>query len=560
MTVTYNGLDCLADEDSQGYNFFKSQSQLTVNYYSQPQYGFDVIYFGAATIGVVILKYFFTYYRDKRLAAAGVSKNGFFGSIFDVSAAYCRLFGYRPTPRWLMTFFSFPKSIGQSLFAIVTSFYLLCLCLIPHFWYRGCQGFGSPPLAIRAGLMAIAVVPFIFLLSGKYNFAGYFTGMGYEKLNWLHQLLGLSCFGLALIHMIPFLIQPVREGGMARLAAKYSSDDDYQNGTIAMIFLFLLVSMFNRHIRKAIYEISFHFHWIMGCLFYAFLMSHVYGMLNAQNYLWATLAIWMTQWIYKVLKSGMSSVREAEIEKVGDHAMQISIFKVRGYSWSPGQHCFLRFPGIRIFDNHPFSVASVVEDDYMKFIVVPKNGLTKKLNEQLDDQIQKKKVFVDGPYGGCNRNPMAFDKVYLLCTGSGITATLPFLTLLSSGKTGPDLHLVWAVRSIEDMEWAKLEIENSSKQEGRNIRVVIYVCNDSIKTEKKIPLTGASVIFLKPDFNSIVSRMGLDLGVRNMFVCSGSHSMYRSVTEAVAQLQLYVLRNDQSRVQEVFLHSETFGW
>lgn len=559
MTVTYNGLDCLADQNLPEYTLYGDQSQQAINYYTLPNYGYDTLYYGAATIVVVVLKYLFTYYRDRRLAA-GASKNGLCGSIFDVAAAYCRLFGYRPTPRWLMTWFSFPKSIGQSLYAVVTALYLLCLCLVPHFWYRGCKGFGSPPLAIRAGLMAIAVVPFIFLLSGKYNFAGYFTGMGYEKLNWLHQFLGLACFVLALIHMIPFLVQPVREGGMANLADVFSTDSDYQHGTMAMVFLFLLVSMFNRHIRKAVYEVSFHFHWIMGCAFFAFLMNHVYGMLNAQNYLWATLAVWMTQWIYKVFKSGMTSVREAEIERFGDHAMQVSVFSVKGYSWSPGQHCFLRFPGVRIFDNHPFSIASVVEDDYMKFIVVPKRGLTRKLHEQLNEQIQKKKVYVDGPYGGCPRNPLAFDKVFLLCTGSGITATLPFLTLLAAAKAGPDVHLIWAVRHLEDVELVRLEIENSLNQEGRNIRVVVYVCNEPSESEKKTPVCGASIIFTKPDFTNVVSAMGLDLGSRNMFVSSGSHSMSRSVAQAVAGLQVCVLLNDQSRVREVYLHSETFGW
>lgn len=407
--------------------------------------------------------------------------------------------------------------------------------------------------------MSAAVVPFIFLLSGKYNFASYFTGLGYEKLNWLHQLLGLSCFVLAIIHVAPFIVQPVREGGLLHLREVYLTNDDYQHGLVPFICLFVLVALFNRHIRKRVYEISFHVHWIVGCAFFAFLMRHVYGMLNMQNYLWATLAIWLTQWLYRVLKSGMSSVREAEIVKLGDNTMQVSVFSVKGYTWTPGQHCFLRFPGIRVFDNHPFSISSVVEEDYMKFIVVPKKGLTKKMHDLLDQEILKQKVFVDGPYGGCNRNPMAFDKVHLLCTGSGITATLPFLTQIAQSSDGPDVILFWVVRYLDDVKWVKLELEHSLAVGGNRVQVIISVANELVSSEKSL-IDGATFINGKPDLHQVVSTFGLELKTRNMFVSCGSHSMSRDVALAVSQLQFYVLSSDISQVEEVYLHSEIYGW
>lgn len=558
MTVSFEGLDCLADVNSPSYRIFKKESQAQVPWASQTKYGYYTLYYGAATIFVVLVKYFFTYYRDQRLANGNRSSTGFCASLYDVAAAYCRLVGYRPTPKFLMML-SFPRSIGQMLYALSTSIYLFCVCLIPHFWYRACYGFGSPPLAIRAGIMAAAVVPFIFLLSGKYNFASYFTGYGYEKLNWLHQLLGLSCFVLAIIHVVPFIVQPLREGGVLNLRDVFLDSDDYQHGIVPFVCLFILVALFNRHIRKRVYEISFHLHWIVGCAFFAFLMRHVYGMLNMQNYLWATLAIWLTQWLYKVLKSGMSSVREAQIVKLDNNTIQVSIFNVKGYSWAPGQHCFLRFPGIRIFDNHPFSIASVVEEDYMKFIVVPKKGLTRKMYELLDQEVQKQKVFVDGPYGGSNRNPMAFDKVHLICTGSGITSTLPFLTQIAQSTNGPEVVLFWVVRYHEDIEWVKLELEHCLAVGGKRVQIFISIAGDDCSDEKLL-IKEAKFLSGKPDLHEVVSTFGLELKTRNMFVSSGSHSMSRDVALAVSQLQLSVLYNGTSQVEEVYLHSEVFGW
>lgn len=559
MTVFYQGLDCATIQESDLFQSFHELSQGQVAWASQPKYGYYTIYYGAASIGLLFFKHLFTYYRDKLSVKNNrTTGSGFFSSLFDVLAAYCRLFGYRPTPNWLIAL-SFPRNIGQTLYMLATAIFLFGVCLIPHFWYRACLAFGSPPLAIRAGIMSASLTPFIFLLSGKKNYVSYLTGYTYEKVNWLHQFVGLGCFVLALIHVIPFIHQPLQEGGIELLKEKFTTDSDYKHGLAALVCLFVLVTMFNRNIRKRIYEISFHLHWLVACAFFALLTFHVYGMLDMQNYLWATLAIWATQWIHRVLRSGLTSVREAEIVKVSENAMQISVFNVKGYSWSPGQHCFLRFPGIRIFDNHPFTVASVMDEDYMKFIVVPKSGLTRQMYQKLDLEVQKTKVLVDGPYGGCTRNPLAFDKVFLLSTGSGISGTLPYLTQLSGIENGPEIFFFCVLRTFEDVQWVRLEIEQSVAVGGERVNVVISI-TDMCHFDEKKSITGVTMLSGKPNFNSVVASLGPELGKRNIFVSCGSHSMSRTVSVSVAQLQLFVLLGGVQNVEEVFLHSEVFGW
>ena len=102
------------------------------------------------------------------------------------------------------------------------------------------------------------------------------------------------------------------------------------------------------------------------------------------------------------------------MEKIGDGVYQVIVANTKGISWSPGQHCFLRFVGVRILDSHPFSIASMKENPSgMKFIIRAQNGLTKSLYKELDKQIiTNKKVYIDGPYGGTFRNPKAFEKLY----------------------------------------------------------------------------------------------------------------------------------------------------
>ena len=104
--------------------------------------------------------------------------------------------------------------LGAVLFAFVATF-----AVRPY--YRGHRGYGSPPLAIRTGLMAVALTPIIFALAGKVNLVTMLTGIGYEKLNVFHRYLSYICFGLSVAHTIPFIVAPLKDGGAKQLHKQY---------------------------------------------------------------------------------------------------------------------------------------------------------------------------------------------------------------------------------------------------------------------------------------------------------------------------------------------------
>jgi len=54
-------------------------------------------------------------------------------------------------------------------------------------YYREHIGYGSPPLAIRTGLMAVGLSPIIVALSGKVTIVTMLIGIGHEKLNTIHR-------------------------------------------------------------------------------------------------------------------------------------------------------------------------------------------------------------------------------------------------------------------------------------------------------------------------------------------------------------------------------------
>ena len=88
-----------------------------------------------------------------------------------------------------------------------------------HFYYRGKRGYGSPPLGVRTGLMAFALIPLTWATAGKVNIITFLTGIGHEKLNVFHRWTAYLVLYLSIIHTVPFIYQPLHEGGSAMMAA-----------------------------------------------------------------------------------------------------------------------------------------------------------------------------------------------------------------------------------------------------------------------------------------------------------------------------------------------------
>ncbi|KAK6462853.1 ferric reductase transmembrane component 7 [Scheffersomyces coipomensis] len=604
--VEYEGMDCLKDMTSAEYTAAGTVSQTEVAWMAQGKYGYYTVYFGAAVIGCALVKHLWYLYRDfsyKRNRVNVISP------FIDVFVAYSRYLGYKQIPARISYFTSLPPSLGSTLFMFLSSVYLFCYSLVPHFWYRGCFGFGSPPLAVRSGIMAGALTPFIYILAGKANMITFLTGISYEKLNQYHQFVGVACFVLSVIHTIPFIYQPLVEGGTSNLRYQFTTDFQFYSGIPPLIILGWLVIASKAWFRKICYEFFLHAHWLFGIAYFGTLIWHINKTLNYDDYMWGALGFWASQLIYRALvKTAFKPntlflrPRIAKLLKLSDNAYQISIANTKGYKWKPGQHCFLRFVGSRILDNHPFSIASMIDNDSkeMKFLIVPKKGLTKKIYDELDEFVVKeKKVYIDGPYGGTTRDPTAFDRIILLASGSGVTATLPFLLFMANeikeSQTSNKrvvtqlIDFVWIVRHKDNINWIKDELTKCKNIAGDKIRITIYISRDgdenlsgkdvkdgielsniddveqyieNSESDSDIPDLDINILPFKPSITRLVEDLKGSLSRRNFIVSSGSESMKAQVSAAVSNLQALIFNNDynHSYIEEIYLHTESFGW
>ncbi|MCJ1409773.1 hypothetical protein MMC19_003856 [Ptychographa xylographoides] len=398
--------------------------------------------------------------------------------------ASLRWFFYRPLPVLRFRRRQMPLPSPGVVFVVSAALvFVILYCFVPQPLYYASIRFGSPPLAIRAGMISVAMMPWIVALSMKANLITLLTGIGHERLNVLHRWGGYICLLLALIHTIPFYVTPVWDQGALQVFQSYFSGQYYIYGTgiAALVPLLFITIQSLPFIRKRMYELFVALHIPASILFLAMMFWHCNNYLTSWDYLAATAGIWFISYIIRLFYLNWTNWRrpswligdEASITLLPENAVKVTI--PTQVKWRPGQFVYLRMPGISVFENHPFTVASLCSDDfpseygeeYRDMIIVfrPFGGFTRKVvNAGLENgPWQTYRAFIDGPYGGMQRELAAFDTVILFAGGSGITAIVSqLLDLIKKMRDGravtKQVHVVWALKRPETMEWFKEEL------------------------------------------------------------------------------------------------------
>ncbi|KAK1574314.1 ferric reductase like transmembrane component [Colletotrichum navitas] len=406
------------------------------------------------------------------------------GFVNDTLALFRWMF-YRPIPdlAWGSHRFTFSSlaviTCGLVALAFVT---LYCFLQQPLYW-QSIQ-FGSPPVAIRAGMIAVALTPWVIVTSMKANVLSMLIGIGPERLNVFHRWAGYLCLFLSLVHMIPFYIQPVwDDGGMDVFSRLFPGGSGviYGTGIACLVPLVWLCVASLPFIRRIAYELFVMLHVPVGMAYVGLLFWHTKNYLASWNYLWATVGIWVLCYFIRLFNLNWTRPwrlsfmvgDEAAISLLAENAIKITI--PTQMRWRPGQYVYLRMPGVSFFDNHPFTISSLCSEDfpseygeqYRDCILVfkPYGGFTRKV---LDMAIEKGpfhtyRAFLDGPYGGMRRDLAAFDTCILIAGGSGITALMSqLLNLIKRMRDGKAITrkvvVVWALKRLEAMDWFREEL------------------------------------------------------------------------------------------------------
>ncbi|KXH25410.1 ferric reductase like transmembrane component [Colletotrichum nymphaeae SA-01] len=406
------------------------------------------------------------------------------GFVNDTLALFRWVF-YRPIPDfvWGSHRFTFSSlavvTCGLIALAFVT---LYCFLQQPLYW-QSIQ-FGSPPVAIRAGMIAVALTPWIIVTSMKANVLSILIGIGPERLNVFHRWAGYLCLFLSLVHTIPFYVQPVwDDGGMDVFSRLFPGGSGviYGTGIACLVPLVWLCVASLPFIRRVAYELFVMLHVPVGMVYVGLLFWHTKNYLASWDYLWATVGIWVLCYAIRLINLNWTRPwrlsfmvgDEAAISLLAENAIKITI--PTQMRWKPGQYVYLRMPGVAFFDNHPFTISSLCSEDFPSeygeqyrdcvLVFKPYGGFTRKvLNMAIErGPFHTYRAFLDGPYGGMRRDLAAFDTCILIAGGSGITALMSqLLNLIKRMRDGKAITrkvvVVWALKRLEAMDWFREEL------------------------------------------------------------------------------------------------------
>ncbi|PFH56725.1 hypothetical protein XA68_16101 [Ophiocordyceps unilateralis] len=407
------------------------------------------------------------------------------GWVNDTLALFRWIF-YRPIPDVVWRKHRFTSSslavlaCASVAVAMVT---LYCFLQQPLYWQS--IRFGSPPVAIRAGMLAVAMTPWIVATSMKANLLTLIVGIGPDRLNVVHRWLGYLCLLLVLVHMVPFYVQPVwQDGGMSVFNQLFPDGSGFIYGTGVACFVPLawlcLASL--PWIRRAMFEAFVVLHVPAGIAYVGLLFWHTKNYLLSWSYLYATVAIWAACYLARFLfklnwsRPGRMSFLvgdEAAITLLADNAIKLTI--PTQMRWRPGQYVYLRMPAISLLGNHPFTIASLCSDDFPSdygdnyrdcvLVFKPYRGFTQRLLQTAISKgpLHTYRAFLDGPYGGMRRELAAFDTCILIAGGSGITSLMSqLLNLVKRMRDGKAITrkvmVVWALKRFEAMDWFREEL------------------------------------------------------------------------------------------------------
>ncbi|SJX66159.1 related to ferric reductase [Sporisorium reilianum f. sp. reilianum] len=446
--------------------------------------------------------------------------------------AALRMLSYRRLPSYRLGFINLRLPVlgaTLALCAFMLGFTIWTFVVQPY--YRVDRSFGSPPLALRAGMMALGLMPFIYVLGSKVNFISLLTGVSHEKLQVYHQWLARFMLFLATVHVIPFIHQPLADSGAAGLRKVFFSDSINTTGVVAYACLFVLSFASITGLRERCYELFLLVHIPVAVLFLGYMFVHCQALLTSWRYLWATAALYMLsvflRFATQLQQNSFLSLAKCRIEALPGGLTRMTVESA--LRWRPGQHVFVRFPGLAPLSAHPFTIVSMpsADDQQLLSTVVlmarARKGLTKRLYDEASrlqlQQVTHKgsglglSALLDGPYGQ-DASVSSYDRAVLLAGGSGITFVLASLLELSwlwqkKAATTRRVHLVWSIREPHSLEWVRQHLVTiAALAPPGALQISFYISSaDVVAHDLGLPTSWDVQWGMHPDAASVVSDL-----------------------------------------------------
>ncbi|KAJ4862477.1 ferric reductase like transmembrane component domain-containing protein [Trichoderma breve] len=327
----------------------------------------------------------------------------------------------------------------------------------------------------RAGIIAYANLPLMWMFSGRNNIFIWLTGWSFSTFNLFHRHIARIATLQAIIHSVGYTVFYFEIEGESNLAEGYKlqwHDAWFYLGAVATIAMSILVFSSFSWFRRRIYDSFLLLHILLSVVLIVALFYHTSIFDGEYNpYLWPLVAIWCFDRFLRIVRVVYCNLH-VQLHKKTLHRSTAAISYDQDANFiqidinthvkpGPGKHYYLyqpfRFTG---WENHPLTLAywsqsavetsqsqqrddttdppsktAAIEGEYLlSFWIRPYDGWTRHLRDQcLKSQplsklpsIITETILLEGPYGIAE--PLwTFDEVLLIAGGSGITAMVPYI-------------------------------------------------------------------------------------------------------------------------------------
>ncbi|KAF2758682.1 hypothetical protein EJ05DRAFT_361255 [Pseudovirgaria hyperparasitica] len=357
----------------------------------------------------------------------------------------------------------------------------------------------------RIGVLAYALTPFSVLLSSRESILSIVTGIPYHHFNFLHRWLGRIIFIQSFVHTVGWIVVEARlYQPQPKVWNTFVNQPYIIWGWVAMILItFLYVFSIRRVIRWTGYEFFRKTHYIVAGLYFGACWAH-----------WARLVCWMIAALGLFLVDrGVRLLRTCLIHfgyKHGERGFGFRssparvqafvdpestvlrvTFEANHDPWAIGQHYFVCFPELSIWQSHPFTPASVPNAHPAlpehTYIIRALGGQTAKLaqlaQEKEKTDVCETPVIITGPYGTPVIDP-AYSHILAIAGGTGISFTLPIAMAAATRRSASNasVHLVWIIRHADNISWLADELtllKDLMARGATDLKISIYITRDA---------------------------------------------------------------------------------
>lgn len=443
----------------------------------------------------------------------------------------------------------------------------------------------------RSGTLgAVNMVPLI-IFAGRNNPMISWLKISFDTYNLFHRWLGRLSVVEVIIHFLVWAIVQMAATGWSGLMDRVLYDPFIASGTAGTWALLILLILSFSPIRHAFYETFLNTHIILAFIIFVCTLIHCLTPTEIPTGLpqlpWviAIFAIWMFDRLARMIRLTYCNwshrgFTEAIVEPMPGECTRVTMHLPRHVEIKPGSHAYIRFAGIKPWENHPFSIAWVEhhaeelpldEKEPMilrrntttsvSFVIGAQTGLTRDLYNRAADagsRAIKMRAAFEGPYGG-HHDLDSYGHAVLVAGATGITHQLSYLRPLIEGFNNGSvatrrITLIWIVRDYESLEWIRPWMDEVLRMPNRKEILTIKLFITRPKNSKEIVSASTTVQMFpgRPNVPLLIRKeVHEQMGAMAVTVC-GPGALADDVRSGVRQVQ------DENTVVDFF--EESFTW